>query len=69
VRSRSITLVDSTDLDGSLRGQTKTGAGRSIDLWEVLAASTSCAPSARGGSSSSSLPQGTYPELVPHVAR
>lgn len=38
VRSRSITLVESTDLDGSLRGQTKTGADRSIDLWDVLAA-------------------------------
>jgi integrase len=36
VRDRSIVLADSTDLDGSLRGQTKTGADRSIDLWDAL---------------------------------
>ena len=38
VRDRSITLVESTDLDGSLRGQTKTGVDRSIDLWDAAAA-------------------------------
>lgn len=38
VRSRSVTVTESTDLDGSLRGRTKTGEDRSIDLWEALAA-------------------------------
>jgi integrase len=37
VRGRSMSVVESTDLDGSLRGQTKTGADRSIDIWEALA--------------------------------
>ena len=36
VRPRSLTIVESTDLDGSLRGQTKTGVDRSIDIWEAL---------------------------------
>jgi len=33
-----VTVVESTDLDGSLRGRTKTGEDRSIDLWDALAA-------------------------------
>jgi integrase len=37
VRANSITLVDSTDLDGTLRGVTKTGDDRTIDLWDALA--------------------------------
>ncbi|HEX8082679.1 MAG TPA: tyrosine-type recombinase/integrase [Solirubrobacteraceae bacterium] len=36
VRQRSLTVVESTDLDGSLRGQTKTGVDRSIDTWTAL---------------------------------
>lgn len=38
VRDRSITVVESTDLDGSLRGQTKTAVDRSIGVWDALAA-------------------------------
>ena len=35
-RPRTMTIVESTDLDGSLRGQTKTGVDRSIDTWRAL---------------------------------
>lgn len=37
VRDRSMTVVESTDLDGTLRGQTKTGLDRATDLWSALA--------------------------------
>jgi integrase len=36
VRARSLPIRDSTDLDGSLRGRTKTGVDRSQDLWQAL---------------------------------
>ncbi len=36
VRARSLPIADSTDLDGSLRGRTKTGVDRSQDLWVAL---------------------------------
>lgn len=38
VRTASLTIRDSTDPDGSLRGFTKTRVDRSIDLWPALAA-------------------------------
>jgi integrase len=37
VRRATITVNDTTDPDGSLRGQTKTRVDRSIELWRVLA--------------------------------
>jgi len=36
VRERTITVRESTDPDGSLRGETKTEVDRAIDLWPVL---------------------------------
>jgi integrase len=36
VRTRTASVVDSTDLDGSLRGETKTGADRAIDVWDAM---------------------------------
>ncbi|QEC50453.1 tyrosine-type recombinase/integrase [Baekduia soli] len=37
IREASLVVRDSTDVDGSLRGRTKTGRDRSIDLWSALA--------------------------------
>ena len=37
VRDQTITVRESTDPDGSLRGETKTEVDRAIDLWPVLA--------------------------------
>jgi integrase len=37
VRTSTLTVRDSTDVDGSLRGMTKTRFDRAIDLWEPLA--------------------------------
>jgi integrase len=37
VREHTITVRESTDPDGSLRGETKTEVDRAIDLWPVLA--------------------------------
>jgi integrase len=37
VRNATITVNDTTDPDGTLRGQTKTRVDRSIELWSVLA--------------------------------
>lgn len=37
VRAASLSIRDSTDPDGSLRGLTKTSVDRSIDLWPALA--------------------------------
>jgi hypothetical protein len=37
VRTAGLSIVQSTDPDGSLRGQTKTEVARSIDLWPGLA--------------------------------
>lgn len=36
VCERTLPITDSTDVDGSLRGRTKTGADRSQDLWPAL---------------------------------
>jgi integrase len=37
VREKSVIVNDTTDPDGSLRGQTRTRVDRSVDLWSVLA--------------------------------